>query len=291
MLMDSSLVFKDPYNPNFYIGHKIFYANHHRGSHYHDSYEIYFTLTDGYRYVVGDKLYPFQSGDLFVFNQYDIHHTIYSDDSLRDIYVVHFNPRFVRELSTPRANLFQVFSERGPGFSHRVHTTPQETRSLIELFQKAIHYYESNGYGYETYQKILLTEILLAINVIYQSPDADQAEASCGAKCEILTDKAGPILDYINAHIGEDISMDHLAKVFYLSKDYLGKIFKKATGYTVKEYIISKRMMLAKQYLLENEPIHQVMEKTGFTNYTHFISTFKNEVGVTPKQFITKGMK
>lgn len=281
-------MFKDPYNPNFYIGHKIFYANHHRTSHYHDSYEIYFTLTDGYRYVVNDKVYPFQRGDIYVFNQYDIHHTIFSDDALKEIYVVHFNPQFIRELSTPQANLFQIFSGRGPGFSHRVHTTPQEARDLIELFQKAIHYYHSNGYGYETYQKILLTEILLMMNIIYQSPEVDQAKLSGSAKHEVLTDKVGPILDYINAHISKDISMDHLAKVFYFSKDYLGNIFKNATGYTVKEYIISKRMMFAKQYLLENEPVYRVMEKVGFTNYTHFISTFKNEVGVTPKQFIKR---
>ena len=286
--MDSSLVFKDPYNPNFYIGHKKFYANHHRGSHYHDSYEIYFTLTDGYRYVVGDRLYPFQSGDIYVFNQHDIHHTIFADDTLRDIYVVHFNPQFVRELSTPRTNLFQAFNGRGPGFSHRVHTSPKQTRDLIDLFQKAIHYYESNGYGYETYQKIILAEILLAVNVIYQSPEAGRSLPFGGAAGEMAPDKVDLILDYIHAHIGEDISMDHLAKVFYLSKDYLGKIFKKATGYTVKEYIMSKRMMFAKQYLLENESILGVMEKTGFTNYTHFISTFKNAVGVTPKQFVKK---
>lgn len=279
--MDSSLVNKDPYNPNFYIGHNTSRGVPHGGAHYHDSFEIYFTLTEGYRFVVNDKVYPFERGDLYVFNQFDIHHTIFSSE-VREIYVVHFNPQFIRDLSTPQANLFQCFSGRGLDFSHRVHTTPKQTKELTELFQKAIHYYESNGYGYETYQKILLTEILLMMNIIYQSPEIDQA----GCKREMHLDKVGPIVDYINSHISEDLSLDHLAKTFYLNKDYLGNIFKNATCFTIKEYIISKRMILAKQYLLENEPISGVMEKVGFNDYSYFINTFKKRVGVTPKQYI-----
>ncbi|HEX3043809.1 MAG TPA: AraC family transcriptional regulator [Bacillota bacterium] len=284
--MDASSIIKDLYNPNFYIGHHTCRrAVLDPAAHYHDSFEIYFTLTEGYRFVVNDRVYPFERGDLYVFNQFDIHHNIFSIEDPREIYVVHFNPRFIRDLSTPQADLFQVFSRRGPDFSHRVHPTPKQIRDLTDLFQKAIHYFESNGYGYETYQKIVLAEILLMINIIYQSPEIEQTGLTGGNR-ETNFDKVGPIIDYVNAHISEDLSLDHLAKTFYLNKDYLGNIFKNATGYTIKEYIMSKRMMLAKQYLLENEPISRVLEKVGFNDYSHFINTFKKKVGVTPKQYI-----
>jgi YesN/AraC family two-component response regulator len=235
--------------------------------------------------VVNDKVYPFERGDLYVFNQLDIHHNIFSSEDPREIYVVHFNPQFIRDLSTPQADLFQCFTRRRPDFLHRVHTTPKQCKELTDLFQKAIHYFESNGYGYETYHKIVLAEILLMMNIIYQSPEIEQAGLN-GIKRETNFDKVGPIIDYINAHICEDLSLDHLAKIFYLNKNYLGIIFKSSTGYTIKEYIISKRMMLAKQYLLENEPISQVLEKVGFNDYSYFIRTFKKQVGVTPKQYI-----
>jgi AraC-like DNA-binding protein len=283
--MDSNFIIKELYNPNFYIGHHTCRAVPAPAAHYHDSFEIYLTLTEGYRFVVNDKVYPFERGDLYVFNQFDIHHNIFSGGEPREIYVVHFNPRFIRDLSTPQADLFQAFNRRGPDFSHRIHLTPKQIRDLTDLFQKAIHYFESNGYGYETYQKIVLAEILLLINIIYQSPEIEQVGLA-GVKRETNLDKVGPILDYVNAHICGDLSLDHLAKTFYLNKDYLGSIFKNATGYTIKEYITSKRMMLAKQYLLENEPISQVLEKVGYNDYSHFIHTFKKQVGVTPKQYI-----
>ena len=62
--------------------------------------------------------------------------------------------------------------------------------------------------------------------------------------------KVSSVLDYINSHLHEDLSLDHLAKKFYLSKNYLGKIFKKppVIGW-VGEYIISRRIIMAKQYL------------------------------------------
>jgi YesN/AraC family two-component response regulator len=65
-------------------------------------------------------------------------------------------------------------------------------------------------------------------------------------------------------------------------------LFKSATGYTVKEYITARRMMFAKQLLLHNESVSQVMEKVGYNNYSRFIQVFKKYVGVTPKQYLKK---
>ncbi|MCL6588598.1 MAG: AraC family transcriptional regulator [Firmicutes bacterium] len=282
--MDPSLVIKDPYNPDFFISYIISYADQTKAAHYHDSYEIYLALSDGYRFVVNDKVYPLEKGDLFVFNQTDIHHTIITYEKPREVYIIHFMPQYIRDLSTPQTNLLQCFTERGPDFSHRVHLGPQQVQDLTSLFDKAIYHYENKGKGYDVYQKILLAEILLWVNsYFYQSATVNRQNQAHEFG------KISPILDYINLHFNEEISLGHLAQKFYLSKVYLGNLFKSATGYTVKEYIIARRMMFAKQLLLENEPVVKVMEKVGYNNYSHFIRTFKRHVGVTPKQYIKDG--
>jgi AraC-like DNA-binding protein len=281
--MDSGLVFKDPFNPDFYISYLISYADTTKAAHYHDSFEIYFALSDGYRVIVNENVYPLEKGDLFVFNQFDIHHGIITYEKPREVYIIHFMPHYIRDLSTPQTNLLQCFTERGPGFSHRVHLEPKQAQDLIALFDKAIFYYENKVYGHDIYQKILLAEILLLVNSYYYPSNT--------SNCQNQTPELGrisPILDYINIHCNEDISLGHLAQKFFISKDYLGNLFKSATGYTVKEYIIARRMMFAKQLLLKNEPISRVMEKVGYTNYSHFIRTFKKYVGVTPKQYLKK---
>lgn len=274
---------KDPYNPDFFISYIISYADKTSAAHYHDSFEIYFALSDGYRFVVNDKVYLLEKGDLFVFNQFDIHHTIITYEKPREVYIIHFMPQYIRDLSTPQTNLLQCFTERGPDFSHRVHLDSKQTQELTAIFDKAIYYYENKGCGHDVYQKILLAEILLLVNSFY-----NQSETVNGQNQEYEIGKIRPILDYINIHCTEDISIGHLAQKFYLSKGYLGNIFKSVTGYTVKEYIIARRMMFAKQLLLENEPISRVMEKVGYNNYSHFIQSFKKYVGVTPKQYLKK---
>ena len=279
--MNSDLVIKDPYNPDFFISYIVSYADETNAAHYHDSFEIYFALSDGYRFVVNDKVYLLEKGDLFVFNQFDIHHTIITYEKPREVYIVHFMPQYIRDLSTPQTNLLQCFTERGPDFSHRVHLDSTQVQALTAVFDKAVYFYKNKGFGYDVYQKILLAEILLLVNSFYsQSDDVTHQNQA------YESGKIGPILDYINIHCtDEDISVGHLAQKFYLSKDYLGNIFKSATGYTVKEYITARRMMFAKQLLLENETISRVMEKVGYNNYSYFIQTFKKYVGVTPKQF------
>jgi AraC-like DNA-binding protein len=282
ILLDSELVIKDPYNPDFFIKYIMSFADQTKAAHYHDSFEIYLALSDGYRFVVNDKVYPLEKGDLFIFNQVDIHHTIITYEKPREVYIIHFMPQFIRDQSTPQTNLLQCFTERGPDFSHRAHLEPNQVQELTALFDRAIYYYENKGYGHDVYQKILLAEILLLVNSYYRPSEIN------GQNQGPEIGRIGAILDYINLHFNEEISLAHLAQKFYLSKGYLGNLFKSATGYTVKEYIIARRMMFAKQLLLESESISRVMEKVGYNNYSHFIRTFKKYVGVTPMQFQKK---
>lgn len=54
---------------------------------------------------------------------------------------------------------------------------------------------------------------------------------------------------------------------------------------TVKEYIISKRINLAQEYLRKDYSVSAVCDMAGFNNYSHFIRTFKNIVLISPKQY------
>jgi AraC-like DNA-binding protein len=283
--MDANLVVvKHSFNPDFFIRHSIItHGKPDKTAHYHDSFEIYFALSDGYRVVVNERVYPQEKGDLFVFNHLDIHHGIITYEKPLDLYIVHFMPQYIRDLSTPETNLLQCFTDRGPNFSHRVHLEPKQVQELIAVFDKAIYYYENKGYGHYVYQKILLAEILLKVNSFFGQPQTVKRENPT-----VDFGKIAPIVDYINLHFYEELTLGHLAQKFFISKGYLGNIFKSATGYTVKEYIIARRMMFAKQLLLHHESVFQVMEKVGYKDYPRFIQTFKKYVGVTPKQYLKK---
>ena len=60
-----------------------------------------------------------------------------------------------------------------------------------------------------------------------------------------------PILDYIRDNLAEPLTLDQIAGRFFISKHYLCRIFKSATGFSVMEYIIYSRILRARQLLQE----------------------------------------
>ncbi len=94
------------------------------------------------------------------------------------------------------------------------------------------------------------------------------------------------LLQYVDAHFTEDMSREHLAEQFYFAPDYITKIFRKETGMSFKNYIIEKRLDLARK-LLQNtdDSVRDISLKVGYDNYSYFTRLFKNRFGVTPVEF------
>ena len=67
-------------------------------------------------------------------------------------------------------------------------------------------------------------------------------------------DVAQEILRYINEHLTEHLTLEGLAEKFYMSKNHLTAIFKRAAGTTVARYILYKRMTIARKELAEGTP-------------------------------------
>ena len=76
-----------------------------------------------------------------------------------------------------------------------------------------------------------------------------------------------------------------LASRFAMSKHYLCHIFKKGTGFSVMEYVIQLRIISAQRMLRQGATVQEASERSGFQTYSHFIRTFNNYVGTSPKKY------
>lgn len=91
---------------------------------------------------------------------------------------------------------------------------------------------------------------------------------------------------YIDAHLHEKITVAEVAKDRGVSADYLSLQFKKYTGYNLSRYISVKKCELAKKLLTEGKyGSGEIAYILGFCSETYFITCFKKETGLTPKQF------
>ncbi len=91
------------------------------------------------------------------------------------------------------------------------------------------------------------------------------------------------IKKYVEEHYSEALTLELTASIFYVSKEYLSKVFKNDTGKGFSEYLTTLRMERAKELILDYKiPIKEVGELVGYLDQAHFYKTFKKYYGKTP---------
>ncbi len=91
---------------------------------------------------------------------------------------------------------------------------------------------------------------------------------------------------YIDTHLDQDLSRDSIANDVFLNPDYLSRIFKRETGYSISDYVLAARIRKAKELLRQtNIPVSAVATSVGYTNFSHFARIFKKHVGIGPTDY------
>jgi AraC family transcriptional regulator len=93
-------------------------------------------------------------------------------------------------------------------------------------------------------------------------------------------------IDYIDVSLDQNLSIESIAGVAELNPICFARAFRRRLGIAPHQYVIEKRVDRAKELLSSTEmPIIGVALDTGFSSQSHFASTFKRVVGVTPKEY------
>lgn len=92
--------------------------------------------------------------------------------------------------------------------------------------------------------------------------------------------------DYIRENIGDEISNTEVAATFGYHPFYISNVLKSAKGQTLRQYIISYRLKLAKSMLeCTGKSVAEIAEECGFTDASYFTKTFRQSFGETPKDY------
>lgn len=97
------------------------------------------------------------------------------------------------------------------------------------------------------------------------------------------------IIQYLNVHMAEKITLDELSSINFISKSYLSKQFKQETGKTIIGYLNTIRVERAKMLLATTEKtVEEISYSVGFYSPKYFFRVFKAETGCTPASFCKK---
>jgi len=151
-----------------------------------------------------------------------------------------------------------------------------------EYFLKPIDYDELEGLLFDIAQEIRSPGTL-----VMQKPHA----AARGIDCK----RAGAMLmafakEYIDAHLSSDLGINDIADYLNISPSYFAILFKQCYSKTFLEYVTSKRLELAKTYLLSSDvSITQIGKMVGYEDRRYFTKVFQKHTGMIPSEFREKG--
>lgn len=250
--------------------------------HTHNFYEILFFLSGAVEYEVEGRHYPLHPGDIILTNTSEVHKTIIREGKQYERYVLWIRPEFVTSINLP----FPDFSFHAC-FDSSVKSHYNLIRPSQELFPAFLQLLDKLGSIEDTPVKsegkhvlriCYLTELLVLLNLAQKD-----TEVTHGIHV-ISNPKIDEVVFFINTHLRDDLSLDSLAKQFYISKFYLSRLFRDCMGISLHQYILNKRLLLAKELLQKQMEPYAVCEECGFGDYSHFSRSFKNYFGIAPRE-------
>lgn len=261
----------------FTVAH-LFSTQNTMGIHTHDCHEIYYSVSGGRQFLIESRLYSVKPGDVFFISQFESHHLTQIDKETHERFVISIHPEYLTSLCTEHTDLNHCFLNQNPQNGHKISLTAEEQHRFF-FYMDALK--NCHNYGADIMMQSIFSLFMVYMNKRFIKFDDSQSYDSIHSS----NDKIRSILSYINQHLEEEMTIDQLAKTFYMSPSYLCRIFKNATGTTIIEYIRSRRISYSKQLLSTGYSIENVVAKCGFNDYSAFYRAFTKYTDISPKKY------
>lgn len=266
-------------NKYFSIAH-LYFEEKPQDIHIHDCYEIYYSMSGGEQFMIDNKSYIVNPGDVFFINQYENHHLTHTNQDELERIIISIHPEFLKEISTNNTSMDYCFNYREDGFCHRISLDNEQQQRFIYFKHKLI---SLSGFGADVMERAVFTELMVFFNKLFYANV--HSKKMNEAQYYKYDNQVSEILDYINQNIECNLNLDHLSETFFLSKSYICRIFKESTGTTINRYITARRISIAKSLLSEGMNVKDVYEQCGYRDYSNFLKAFTKSVGVSPKKY------
>lgn len=248
--------------------------------HHHDFYEVYFFIKGSVEYWVEGQLYKLEPGDMLLINPMELHRPIIDMESnAYERIVLWINRDYLNSLSTEDMKLARCFDTQQPTHINIIRPANTKYSSIVEKLTELVSEIQGKESGYRLAAQGIFLQFMVELNRIVKIEEKNMSNSKKGSNL------VSQVLSYINEHCNEEMSLEGIAKKFYISKYYLSHEFSRETGVSVYRYIMLKRLLNAKQMLSTGVAAGEVCYKCGFKDYAGFYRAFKAEYGINPRTF------
>lgn len=260
----------------FGIAHFYYTSYYQMEPHRHAELEIIYSVSGKGYLFTEDEMLLLKPGDVAITNNEEIHRVLPDPKQPGSLIVVMFNTKMLNDLDIDK--ICGIFYNKDLRRRLRLNTTDREL--VKNLLENLLLEFEKEDKFYKELIKARLIEFLVQLNRLFihqkKEPETDEG----------VGERVQEILEYIDNNLSSKITVADIANKVHLSPSHLSSLFKQKTGLTVYNFVISKRLILARKLLMETDKLLDVIaEECGFNDVSSFIRCFRERVGTTPGQY------
>jgi AraC-like DNA-binding protein len=244
------------------LGHFYYEPEYHLIRNSYDSFLLMYLIHGECTVVCNEQQYTATNEQLVFLDCYQTHE-YYSKKGWECLWI-HFDGLLAREYFNTITN------SKGPVI--RIQNPYIVEKNMKKVLDNCIQNQIIKEVLISDYITNILTELLISITE--NNPVSDHS---------YVIDE---ITTYINEHPGEELSLNRLASLANLSPFYFARTFKKITGNTPHEYVLTSRINSAKFYLKTTHlSVEEIGFSHGFSSSSAFCTAFRKNLGITPLKF------
>ena len=241
--------------------------------HYHDFHKVVIFISGKVVYHIEGKAYQLKPWDILLVNRHAIHRPE----------IDHSVPyeRFILWIQNdiPWQELLKCFQKANDRSYNLVRLNSALQEKMKDILFELETSTKSDGYGKEILTQSLFLQFMVYLNRIFL-----EKQYIFDKKSYTFDSQIASILQYINHNLKEDLSVETLSARYYVSKYHLMRKFKQETGYTLHNYIVNKRLLMARTLISNGVPVTKAAQESGFAEYSTFSRAYRKQFKTNPSE-------
>ena len=241
--------------------------------HYHDFHKVVIFISGKAAYHIEGKTYHLKPWDILLVDRHAIHRPEIDPSVPYERFILWI------QNDIPQTELLKCFQKANDRSYNLIRLHPSLQEKLKDILMELESSAKSEEYAGDILTQALFQQFMVYLNRIFL-----EKQYIFDKKSYTFDSQIAGILQYINHNLKEDLSVEKLAARYYVSKYHLMRKFKEETGYTLHNYIVNKRLLMARTLISEGTPVIKAAQESGFAEYSTFSRAYRRQFNASPSE-------
>lgn len=247
-------------------------------AHTHDYFEFYFPVAGEIEIEIRGKRTPLSHRDAVVVPPDTMHRAVTSSEKSYCRYIFWISRPYLEELVGRFADCGYIIRSAEEKKAHIRHFSENEYAVIQAKILRLLEEDRSARFGSGDFVEICILDLLLTLSRTVYAQDHPQ-------KKDKAEDVFQDIVNYIDQHLDEDLPLNKIGSVFFLSKYHIAHLFQDRIGISAHQYILKKRLERCASDIAAGREISRSCRDYGFGDYSSFYRAFKKEYFLSPREY------